>query len=73
MREVEQFLKNLPKLAKDKHNENKKFFDKLKKKPPKNLDYIMQELHDREFKKTDCLNCANCFKTRGKLFTTAYI
>ena len=73
MREVEQFLKNLPKFAKDKHNENKKFFDKLKKKPPKNLDYIMQELHDREFKKTDCLNCANCCKTTGPLFTTADI
>ena len=63
----------LNKLAKDKHNENKKFFDKLKKKPPKNLDYIMQELHDAEFKKTDCLTCANCCKTTGPLFTTADI
>ena len=58
-------------LAKDKHNENKKYFDKLKKKPPKNLDYIMQELHDNEFKKTNCLNCANCCKTTGPLFTSA--
>ena len=44
-------LSEINKLAKDKHNENKKYFDKLKKKPPKNLDYIMQELHDNEFKK----------------------
>jgi uncharacterized protein len=70
---LEQFLKNLGKLAKDKHNENKKFFDKLKKKAPKNLDYIMQEIHNKEFKKTDCLSCANCCKTTGPLFTLADI
>jgi Fe-S-cluster containining protein len=29
----------------------------------------MQELHDEEFKKTDCLQCANCCKTTGPLFT----
>ena len=29
-------------LAKDKHIENKKYFDKLKKKSPKNLYYVMQ-------------------------------
>lgn len=44
-------LNELGKLAKDKHIENKKYFDKLKKKAPKNLDYAMQELHDAEFKK----------------------
>ncbi len=63
------FLKQLPQLAKDKHNENKKYFAKLKKRPPKDLDYIMQELHDNEFSKTDCLTCANCCKTTGPLFT----
>ena len=66
---MQDFINNLPKLAKDKHNENKKFFVKLKSKPPKNLDYVMQELHDSEFKKTDCLECANCCKTTGPLFT----
>ena len=66
---MQDFINNLPKLAKDKHNENKKFFDKLKKKVPKNLDYIMQELHEKEFKNTDCLQCANCCKTTGPLFT----
>ncbi|TCK66829.1 hypothetical protein DFQ05_2113 [Winogradskyella wandonensis] len=62
-------INNLSKLAKDKHKENKTFFTKLKKKPPKQLDYIMQELHEAEFKKTDCLECANCCKTTGPLFT----
>lgn len=62
-------IKKLPKLSKDKHKENKAFFTKLKKKPPKQLDYIMQDLHDTEFERTDCLECANCCKTTGPLFT----
>lgn len=70
---MERFLKQLPQLAKDKHIENKKYFDKLKKKPPKNLDYLMQELHEAEFRRTDCLECANCCKTTGPLFTDADI
>ena len=66
-------LNELGKLAKDTHNETKKYFDKLKKKTPKNLDYVMQDLHEAEFKKTDCLKCANCCKTTGPLFTLADI
>jgi len=66
---MEEFLNELPKLAKDKHKENKTFFTKLKKKTPKQLDYIMQELHEAEFERTDCLTCANCCKTTGPLFT----
>lgn len=70
---MEDFLKQLPGLAKEKHAENKKYFGKLKKKPPKNLDYVMQELHDAEFKRTDCIKCANCCKTTGPFFTTTDI
>jgi len=66
---MQDLINNLPKLAKDKHKENKNFFTKLRKKPPKHLDYLMQELHDDEFEKTDCLTCANCCKTTGPLFT----
>ncbi|WP_203258965.1 YkgJ family cysteine cluster protein [Hyunsoonleella ulvae] len=66
---MQDIINSLPKRAKDKHNVNKKFFAKLKKKPPKNLDYIMQELHEEEFRRTDCLECANCCKTTGPLFT----
>ena len=62
-------LNQLPEKAAQKKSENKKFFSKLKKRPPKNLDYIMQELHEEEFKRTDCLECANCCKTTGPLFT----
>lgn len=48
---MDKILKQLPKLAKDKHNENKKYFSKLQKKPPKDLDYQMQEIHTAVFKK----------------------
>lgn len=66
---MQDFINNLPKLAKDKHKENKIFFTKVKKKPPKQLDYLMKELHDAEFERTDCLECGNCCKTTGPLFT----
>lgn len=68
---MQNILNELGKKAGEKQAENKKFFTKLKKKPPKQLDYIMQELHEAEFKKTDCLTCANCCKTTGPLFTNA--
>lgn len=66
---MEQFLKDLPGLSKDKLAESKKYFDKLKKRTPKNLDLVMQELHDAEFENTDCLTCANCCKTTSPIFT----
>ncbi|GHC61458.1 hypothetical protein SAMN05421855_106106 [Ulvibacter litoralis] len=66
---MDEILKQLPQCAKDTHNETKKFFNTLKKKPPKHLDVLMQELHDDEFERTDCLTCANCCKTTGPLFT----
>jgi uncharacterized protein YcbK (DUF882 family) len=55
-------LNELGKLAKDKHRKQK-YFDKLKRRL-KNLDYVMQDLHDAEFKKTDCLKCV-VVKRRG--------
>lgn len=68
---MEEILNDLPAKAKEKHSENKKYFAKLRKKPPKQLDYVMQELHEQEFERTDCLSCANCCKTTGPLFTNA--
>ncbi|GBF18771.1 MULTISPECIES: YkgJ family cysteine cluster protein [Arenibacter] len=70
---MDEVIRQLSKLAQEKHNENKKFFGKLRKKPPKDLDYIMQDLHEAEFRKIDCLKCANCCKTTGPLFTNADI
>lgn len=48
--------------------DNKRFFEKLKKNPPKDLDQQFQELHDDTFEHVDCLTCANCCKTTGPLF-----
>ncbi|MDP5107108.1 YkgJ family cysteine cluster protein [uncultured Polaribacter sp.] len=61
-------LEELPKLAEQAKKESKKYFTNLKKRTPKNLDYIMQELHDKEFEKTDCLTCGNCCKTSSPIF-----
>lgn len=62
-------IKTLQKLAKEKQEENKRFFAQLKKKPPKNLDYLTQEIHDEISSEIDCLQCANCCKTTGPLLT----
>ena len=62
-------LKQLEEKAKVNHKAHKKFFAKLKKKPPTKPHALMQELHDDEFTRTDCLECANCCKTTGPLFT----
>lgn len=55
--------------AQKKTKEHKKFLESLKKKTPKNLDYIVQETHDEVFEELNCLSCANCCKTTGPLFT----
>ena len=66
-------LSDLPKKAKEKAAENKKYFQKLRQKAPRNLDYMVQEIHEDTFAKTSCLDCANCCKTTGPLFTEADI
>ncbi len=58
------------KLARLKAKDHKKFLDGLKRKPPKDLDYRVQEVHDEVFAQIDCLSCANCCKTTGPLFST---
>lgn len=57
------------KQALQKQKEHKKFLDGIKKKPPKNLDYVVQETHEEVFETIDCLQCANCCKTTGPLYT----
>jgi Fe-S-cluster containining protein len=66
---MDAFLKELPELSKEKYVETKKYFAKLKKRTPKNLDFVMQDLHKKEFEKTDCLTCGNCCKTTSPIFT----
>ncbi|MBF5026926.1 YkgJ family cysteine cluster protein [Planobacterium oryzisoli] len=61
------------KLALKRQSEHRKFLAALKKKPPRNLDYLTQEIHEEVFEEIDCLKCANCCKTTGPLFTDADI
>lgn len=68
---MKELLESLPQKAREKESENRRFFTRLKKKPPKDLDLTIQELHRAEFERTDCLTCANCCKTTGPLFTRA--
>ena len=66
---MDKIIKELPDLAKENWIENKKYFAKLKRKKLKRLDLMMQEIHEEEFKHTDCLTCANCCKTTSPIFT----
>ncbi len=49
--------------------EFKRLTQKIKKKPPKNFDYIMKEIHHEVFSNIDCLSCANCCKTTSPIIT----
>ncbi|MDO6738942.1 YkgJ family cysteine cluster protein [Wenyingzhuangia sp. 2_MG-2023] len=65
---MEELIKSLPQKAFEDKKENVAYFKRLKKRIPKNLDYVMQDLHDQEFERTDCLTCANCCKTTSPMF-----
>lgn len=60
-------------LAQQKQGGRRKFLASLKKKAPKNLDQIVQQVHGEVFREIDCTQCANCCKSLGPLFTEADI
>ena len=62
-------INQLREKAKEVKKENKKFLDRLKQKPPKKLDLLMQDLHEQTFQEVDCLACANCCKTTSPIIT----
>ena len=62
-------IDQLKEKAKEVKKENKKFLDRLKQKPPKKLDLLMQDLHEETFEQVDCLECANCCKTTSPIVT----
>ena len=63
------FIEEYHQKASQKQAEHKKFLNKIKQKPPKDLDRKMVEIHEEVFDRIDCLSCANCCKTTGPLFT----
>ncbi|HEL2057016.1 TPA: YkgJ family cysteine cluster protein [Streptococcus suis] len=66
-------LEKYHQLALQKQAEHRKFLASLKKKPQKNLDKIVQQVHMEVFNEIDCTACANCCRTLGPLFTEADI
>lgn len=54
--------------AKAKRKENRGFFKRLRKKPPKDLDRTVHQLDEEAFSQIDCLKCANCCKTTSPVF-----
>ena len=57
-------VKRYEELARQKQGEHRKFLAQLKKKAPKNLDKIVQQVHNEVFQEIDCVQCANCCKSR---------
>jgi Fe-S-cluster containining protein len=55
--------KNVKALARQNQEETTVFFNKLKRKKPKQLDDITHQLHDKVSDKFDCLSCGNCCKS----------
>ena len=45
------------------YKSTRKTIQQLKKLKPQKLDKLMIDLHEREFKKINCLECANCCKS----------
>lgn len=60
-------------LAKQNLDLTKKTFRKWKQSKPKDLDQKFHSAHEQEFKKMDCLTCANCCKTTSPIFRDADI
>lgn len=58
-------VKRYEELARQKQGEHRKFLAQLNKKAPKNLDKIVQQVHNEVFQEIDCTQCANCCKTLG--------
>ena len=56
--------------AKDKKKEIRQLLEQLKKAKPPMVDVLFHDAHEEVFAHTDCLQCANCCKTTGPLFTS---
>ena len=62
-------LKKLKSLAAGRKKVHKKVLDTLKRKNKGQVDAMFHETHEAVFAETDCLQCGNCCKTTGPLFT----
>ncbi|MFT4566350.1 MAG: Fe-S-cluster containining protein [Saprospiraceae bacterium] len=62
-----ELLSNLTNLASKDKKATKKFFTRLKKRPPRDLDSTVVGLHREVFSEIDCLQCANCCRTTSPI------
>ncbi len=62
-------LKNHAAKAKLARKRQHKFLDRIKKRPPKDLDTVVMGLDEEVFQEVDCLECANCCSTISPTFT----
>lgn len=60
---------SVAKTARDSEKANKQLIKILKKRPPHDLDNVVQEAHGRAFREIDCLDCANCCRSLGPRIT----
>jgi Fe-S-cluster containining protein len=68
MKEINTQLKSILDKAHADQAETRQFFERVKKKKPRDLDSKIHDLHQKAFKKIDCLECANCCKTTSPIF-----
>ncbi len=54
--------------ARSRRSQTRKFFRRLQRNRPKNLDEQVATLHQEVFEEVDCLKCANCCKTTSPIF-----
>lgn len=61
-------LSEINKNQKKIEQENRKFYQRLKKRPPAGIDEEVKQLDEEVFSKINCLECANCCKTISPVF-----
>lgn len=62
-------LTDLSQSAKNAEADNRKFFARLKKNTPNDLDITVKDFHEEVFKHINCLDCANCCKSISPMIT----
>ena len=65
---LQDLIARLPALAREGREQTQRFFRKLARRPPRDLDDRMARLHEEAFSRIDCLDCANCCKTTSPIF-----
>lgn len=61
-------LPTLTQRAREARKANKRYFERLRRRPPRTLDTVVSTIHEEVFAQTDCLQCANCCKTTSPIF-----